>query len=74
MEIRATDWDRQFEVNVGALFSCCQQAAKQMIRQGGGAIVNIASNAGKVGYASMAAYNALCGLSGHSRIGGAGSF
>lgn len=52
------DWDWQFQVNVSGLFLCCQLAAKQMRETGGGAIVNIASNAGKVGYNNMAAYNA----------------
>jgi len=53
------DWAPQFEVNARALFSCCRLAARRMIQQGGGgAIVNVASNAGKVGYPNMAAYNA----------------
>lgn len=53
------DWEFHFKVNVAGLFQCCQLAARQMIEQGsGGAIVNIASNAGKVGYRNMAAYNA----------------
>lgn len=52
-------WDWHFQVNVSGLFLCCQLAAKQMIAaRTGGAIVNIASNAGKVGYNNMAAYNA----------------
>lgn len=59
LDIAAQDWRFQFEVNVQGLFLCCQLAARQMIAQGnGGAIVNIASNAGKVGYPNMAAYNA----------------
>ncbi|MCS6806133.1 MAG: SDR family oxidoreductase [Blastocatellia bacterium] len=59
LDITAHDWHRQFDVNVHGLFSCCQLAARQMIAQGtGGAIVNVASNAGKVGYPNMAAYNA----------------
>lgn len=53
------DWQAQMRVNVDGVFVCCQRAAKQMIAQGGGgAIVNIASNAGKVGYGNMSAYNA----------------
>jgi meso-butanediol dehydrogenase/(S,S)-butanediol dehydrogenase/diacetyl reductase len=52
-------WDWHFQVNVSGLFLCCQLAAKQMIAASArGAIVNIASNAGKVGYNNMAAYNA----------------
>lgn len=59
LETALEDWEWQFEVNVTGLFLCCQLAAKQMIAQGkGGAIVNVASNAGKVGYNNMAAYNA----------------
>lgn len=59
LDISADDWAFHFEVNVQGLFQCCRLAAQQMIAQDeGGAIVNIASNAGKVGYANMAAYNA----------------
>lgn len=59
LEINTEHWQWQFEVNVRGLFLCCQQVAHQMIAQAsGGAIVNIASNAGKVGYPNMAAYNA----------------
>ncbi len=59
LDIALDDWEAQMRVNVSGLFVCCQLAAKRMIAQGaGGAIVNIASNAGKVGYPNMAAYNA----------------
>jgi NAD(P)-dependent dehydrogenase (short-subunit alcohol dehydrogenase family) len=52
-------FDLQFAVNVGGLFACCKAAAGRFIAQGtGGAIVNIASNAGKVGFPAMAGYNA----------------
>lgn len=50
---------RQFAVNVAGLFACAKAAARQFIGQGGGGgIVNIASNAGKVGFPSQAGYNA----------------
>ena len=58
------DWAPQLEVNSRAVYSCCRLAARRMIEQGpsdrgsAGAIVNVASNAGKVGYPNMAAYNA----------------
>jgi meso-butanediol dehydrogenase/(S,S)-butanediol dehydrogenase/diacetyl reductase len=59
LDISEEEWSFQFEVNVQGLFLCCQIAGRQMMAQGqGGAIVNIASNAGKVGYGNMAAYNA----------------
>jgi NAD(P)-dependent dehydrogenase (short-subunit alcohol dehydrogenase family) len=59
LDVSAPDWEAQMRVNVSGLFSCCQIAARQFVSQGGdGAIVNIASNAGKVGYPNMAGYNA----------------
>jgi meso-butanediol dehydrogenase/(S,S)-butanediol dehydrogenase/diacetyl reductase len=59
LDLSAADWDAQMRVNVSALFGCCQAAARQFRAQGGGgAIVNVASNAGKVGYPNMAGYNA----------------
>src|SRR5579872_3255533 len=50
-------WRREFEINVGGVMNGAQAAYRAFAGQGG-AIVNIASNAGKVGFPSMAAYNA----------------
>lgn len=50
-------WRREFEVNVGGVVNGAQ-AARLAFAGKGGAIVNIASNAGKVGFPNMAAYNA----------------
>jgi NAD(P)-dependent dehydrogenase (short-subunit alcohol dehydrogenase family) len=59
LEVEPADWDAQMRVNLSGLFACCQIAARRFVAQGGsGAIVNVASNAGKVGYPNMAAYNA----------------
>ena len=59
LDLTPADWDLHFAVNVRGMMTCCQLAAKRMIEQGsGGSIVNVASNAGKVGYPNMAAYNA----------------
>ena len=59
LEASATDFELQMRVNAQALLAGCQAAARRMIAQGGGgAIVNVASNAGKVGYRNMAGYNA----------------
>jgi len=53
------DFEAQLRVNTQAVLSACRKAARRMIEQGGGgSIVNIASNAGKVGYGNMAGYNA----------------
>jgi len=59
LEGQADDFEAQMRVNAQAVLVGCQKAARQMIKQGsGGSIVNIASNAGKVGYRNMAGYNA----------------
>src|SRR5690606_12727825 len=51
------DLDLELAVNVkGVLLA--SQAASRRFGEAGGAIVNIASNAGKVGYPNMAGYNA----------------
>ena len=50
------DWLSQMNVNVIGVFNCCNAFRERI--EGPGSIVNIASNAGKVGYPNMAAYNA----------------
>ena len=50
------DWLSQMNVNVVGVANCCN--AFREYSDGAGSIVNIASNAGKVGYPNMAAYNA----------------
>ena len=42
-------WDRMWAVNARSVFLCCRAAARKMIRQGEGAIVNIGSAAGHTG-------------------------
>jgi NAD(P)-dependent dehydrogenase (short-subunit alcohol dehydrogenase family) len=58
LDARSEDFEAQMRVNAQAVLLGCQAAARRMIGQGGGAIVNVASNAGKVGYRNMAGYNA----------------
>lgn len=53
----AADWRRQLDVNVTGTFLCSRQVGSHL-KERGGAIVNVASNCGKVGYKNMAAYNA----------------
>jgi NAD(P)-dependent dehydrogenase (short-subunit alcohol dehydrogenase family) len=43
IDLPLTDWERVMAVNVTGVFLCARIVARQMIRQGGGAIVNIAS-------------------------------
>ncbi len=59
LETAAEDFALELAVNTQALLDCCRAAAGHWQARGrGGAIVNVASNAGKVGYPDMAAYNA----------------
>jgi NAD(P)-dependent dehydrogenase (short-subunit alcohol dehydrogenase family) len=50
-------WAREFQINVAGVMNGAQAALGAFAGKGG-AIVNIASNAGKVGFPNMAAYNA----------------
>jgi NAD(P)-dependent dehydrogenase (short-subunit alcohol dehydrogenase family) len=47
MDLTEADWDRIMRVNGKGVFFCLQRVAKEMITQRSGAIVNIASIAGK---------------------------
>ena len=49
-------WRRVLDVNVGGVFLCAQQAARLMIRQHGGAIINISSVSGIQAHEEGAAY------------------
>lgn len=55
------DWDRVLNVNLTGAWRCAKAAIPHMIRQGRGAIVNVASNAGLVGFPDLAAYCASKG-------------
>ena len=57
LSITEDDWHRVMDVNALGVLIGMQEAAKQMIAQGGGGkIVNTASIAGKQGYAPLAHY------------------
>jgi len=58
MRMKEADWDRVLSVNLKGSFLCGQQAAKQMMKQRQGAIVNIASIVGVMGNAGQANYSA----------------
>lgn len=59
LEVSRENLEQHLEVNVTGLFLCCQVAALQMKDQdGGGRIVNISSNAAKVGFPSYVPYSA----------------
>ena len=52
------DWARVLAVNLSGVFYCMQQEIRQMLVQGGGAIVNVASIAGIRALANAPAYTA----------------
>ena len=56
MGITEQDWDRIIDVNLLGTVYCAQAAARVMMRQGSGRIVNIASIAGAVPRINSAAY------------------
>ena len=58
LEIDPADWDETFAVNVRAMLITIQLAAKAMIPNGRGAIINMASMGGKVGGPNQAHYAA----------------
>lgn len=58
VELDETQWDRVHQINCKGTFLCCQAAARVMIPQGRGRIINIASTLGKMGMARYAAYSA----------------
>lgn len=55
------EWERVLNVNLTGPWRCAKAAIPHMIRRGCGAIVNVASNAGLVGFPSLAAYCASKG-------------
>lgn len=56
LEVTEEDWDRVLDVNLKGLFFCSQAVGRHMVGNGGGRIVNIASQMGLVGYWRRAAY------------------
>jgi NAD(P)-dependent dehydrogenase (short-subunit alcohol dehydrogenase family) len=58
VECTEENWDRVISVNLKGVWLCLKHELAQMLRQRGGAIVNIASNFGLVGSRGMPAYSA----------------
>nr|WSX72476.1 SDR family oxidoreductase [Streptomyces sp. NBC_00899]WSX81455.1 SDR family oxidoreductase [Streptomyces sp. NBC_00899] len=52
------DWDRILGVSLTGAFLCTRAQIRQMLRQDGGAIVNVSSGAGVKGFKGQAAYAA----------------
>jgi NAD(P)-dependent dehydrogenase (short-subunit alcohol dehydrogenase family) len=49
-------WQKVIDINLNGVFYCMRYEIPQMVKQGGGAIVNMASILGAVGFATASAY------------------
>jgi 3-oxoacyl-[acyl-carrier protein] reductase len=58
MRIKDEDWDRQLDTNLKGAFGLIRAASRPMMKQRGGAIVNVSSIIGQMGNAGQAAYAA----------------
>lgn len=61
MDVSEEEWDRVIGINLKGAFLCSKFAIPQMASRKGAAIVNIASNAGIVGFSDLAPYCASKG-------------
>lgn len=52
------DWDRVIEINLSSMFYCMHYEIPAMLENGAGAIINMASILGEVGFSTAAAYTA----------------
>jgi NAD(P)-dependent dehydrogenase (short-subunit alcohol dehydrogenase family) len=55
-EISNEQWDRTINIGLRGVWLCMKYEIQQMLKQGGGAIVNCSSSTGLVGYPNLAAY------------------
>jgi len=58
VRVKDEDWDRQLDTNLKGAFALCRAAARPMMRQRSGAIVNLTSVVGEMGNVGQAAYAA----------------
>lgn len=58
MEITPQEWQQVLSVNLNGVFYMAQEAARRMLAQGSGVIINMGSTNGLMGYPYYADYNA----------------
>src|SRR4030095_10240753 len=58
LDVTEDEYDRTMAASLKSVFFACQEAARVMIPQGGGKIVNIGSNFGVVGFKTRSVYAA----------------
>ena len=61
VECTEETWDRTIAINLNGVWLCMKYEIPQMLKQGGGTIVNTASIAGLVFFEGLPAYNASKG-------------
>jgi 2-hydroxycyclohexanecarboxyl-CoA dehydrogenase len=61
IESDPADWDRIVQINLYGVLNTCREVLPIMAAQGGGAVVNIGSDAGRVGSSGEAVYSAAKG-------------
>jgi len=61
VDVTEEAWDKILDINLKALFFCCQAVGKVMIKQKSGKIINMSSQTGTVGIPRRAAYCASKG-------------
>ena len=57
LEVTDADWDEMMAVDLRSVYLCCQAVLPSMLARGEGAIVNVASIAGKEGNPNMVPYS-----------------
>ena len=60
-EITEETWDWILDVNLRGVFLCCKYGIPEIIRSGGGAVINTSSSAGVIGVPQCDAYTATKG-------------
>ena len=58
MRMKDEDWDKQLDTNLKGAFALIRAASRPMMKQRGGAIINLTSIVGESGNAGQAAYSA----------------
>lgn len=61
LETLPKDWDAMLDINIRGVLNTDRAVAPLLVKQGGGSIINIASEAGKVGEKRIAVYSATKG-------------
>jgi 2-hydroxycyclohexanecarboxyl-CoA dehydrogenase len=61
LESNESDWDKVIAINLYGTLHCCKAVLPAMVAQGYGKVVNIGSDAGRVGSSGEAVYSAAKG-------------